>query len=130
MKNIIFIFVGGGLGAASRYLCSKYINEMSGSTFPWGTFFVNITGAFIIGVLTELFANSLLSPEMRVFLIVGYLGALTTFSSFSLESVSLMMGGNLKLFALNIIVTNITSVASTILGIYLSRIALNTLRGA
>ncbi len=129
MKNLIFIFIGGGFGAATRFLCSKYINEISQSTFPWGTFTVNITGAFIIGVLTEFFDNSLLAPEMRLLLIVGYLGALTTFSSFSMESVNLLRGGELRLLALNIIVTNITGVAATIAGIYISRILINSFKG-
>ncbi len=122
MKSIIFIFVGGGLGATTRYLCSKYINETTGAIFPWGTFAVNIAGALAIGFISEIFRHSLISPEIRVFLITGYLGALTTFSTLSLESVSLMRTGEIKLFALNIIVTNIVGVAATIMGIYMSRI--------
>ncbi len=122
MKSLIFIFVGGGFGATSRYLCSKYINEATGAIFPWGTFLVNMAGALLIGFFTEIFRNSLISPEIRIFLITGYLGALTTFSTLSLESVNLMRDGEIKLFVLNMIMTNIVGVIATVMGIYMSRI--------
>lgn len=91
MQLLVFVSVavGGALGALSRYHLSAWILSRSVGLFPYGTFTVNILGCFFIGLLYPLGDN--LSPQSRVFLSSGFLGAFTTFSTFSLETIELFM---------------------------------------
>src|ERR1700761_246987 len=88
MMNLLLIFLGGGLGSVSRFGMTHVISRHTGnSDFPWHTLGVNITGAFLIGILMELLALRLNTTEPTRFLLVtGFLGGFTTFSAFSLES--------------------------------------------
>jgi CrcB protein len=80
---------GGGLGALSRYSISLLAAKSWGTQFPWGTLTANLLGCFLIGLIFALADRvRLLTPDMRLLLITGYLGALTTFSSYSLETVN------------------------------------------
>jgi CrcB protein len=99
MREIIWIAAGGSIGAVARYLLSGKVQDASGSiAFPWGTLTVNLIGCLLIGVLTHLAeARSFLSPEARVFLLVGILGAFTTFSTFANESLNLIRSGQVSL---------------------------------
>lgn len=117
MKHLAVIFIGGGFGAISRYLISKQVTLWSGSTFPWGTLTVNMLGSFIIGVLFGLSEVYLISPQWRLFLMVGFLGALTTFSSFSLETINLLRENQLQSFILNILFNNIGSISMAMAGL-------------
>jgi CrcB protein len=86
MKMVLVIAAGGALGAVGRHLVNVLAQSWFGSAFPWGTLTVNLVGCFLMGVLVE--TSALLwspSPELRAFIAVGFLGALTTFSSFSLD---------------------------------------------
>ena len=85
---VFAVACGGALGAVGRYLISSYMQTFAGNAFPWGTLTVNVLGCSILGILVTVFAN-VWSPtqEMRAFLTVGMMGALTTFSAFSLEVV-------------------------------------------
>ena len=85
---VLAVACGGALGAVGRYLISSYMQTFAGNAFPWGTLTVNVLGCSILGILVTVFAN-VWSPtqEMRAFLTVGMMGALTTFSAFSLEVV-------------------------------------------
>lgn len=91
MRNIILILIGGGLGSVSRYVLSTSATRIWGDSFPWGTLLVNLAGCFVIGFVFGLADRSLVSRTFRIVLITGFLGGFTTFSSFSLESVRLMM---------------------------------------
>ena len=87
---LIAVAIGGALGAVGRFLVNNGIGYVFGYGFPWGTIVINIVGSFCLGVLIELFSNTYLaSPEIRAFLIIGILGAFTTFSAFSLDFVNL-----------------------------------------
>ena len=89
MDKWLLVLVGGSLGAASRYGLGLLTARLWGTGFPWGTLVANLSGCFIIGLLFALADRTrLLSPDVRLLLITGYLGALTTFSSFSLETVT------------------------------------------
>jgi CrcB protein len=83
--------VGGALGAMARYLIAGWVQSPAWTGFPYGIFIVNITGGFIMGVLTEAMALRFnVSPEVRAFLTTGILGGYTTFSTFSLEAAMLI----------------------------------------
>ncbi|GFZ39966.1 fluoride efflux transporter CrcB [Bacteroides nordii] len=106
MKEIAYIFIGGGVGSVLRYLAQISINErMSGIGFPfsWGTFIVNIAGSLLIGLFYSISERWNLSMEMRLFLTTGLCGGFTTFSTFSNDGLSLLRGefyGTFLLYAL------------------------------
>lgn len=94
MFNILLVAVGGATGSVARYLTGLAMTRLFGSAFPWGTITVNIVGSFIIGLLTELIARKFSAPlELRLLLVVGFLGGFTTFSSFSLDTMALFERG-------------------------------------
>jgi len=101
--KLCIIGAGGFVGAVLRYLVSSWVQYRSGSiVFPYGTMSVNLIGCFIIGLLTFLVENrSLLSPEARVFVLIGLLGAFTTFSTFGNETLGLVRDNRLDLAILN-----------------------------
>ena len=116
----LLVMLGGSLGAASRYGVSLLSARLFGTQFPYGTMLVNLAGCFLIGLLFALADRSrLLTPDVRLLLITGYLGALTTFSTFSLETVSAGRAG-LTLQALtNILINNLGGLSLTWLGLRL-----------
>ncbi|MEM7621340.1 MAG: fluoride efflux transporter CrcB [Pseudomonadota bacterium] len=86
MIGLFYAAAGGAIGAASRYLIGVWMLRLLGSGFPWSTLLVNITGAFLMGLLIEMATLRMsLSQEMRIFLITGILGGFTTFSAFALD---------------------------------------------
>ena len=89
----LIIAVGGAAGSLLRYLVGGAVQRTSAGGFPVGTMFVNVSGCFLIGILLRQFLNMQLSPELRAFLIVGFCGGFTTFSTFSAETVGLIEGG-------------------------------------
>jgi CrcB protein len=103
MINILVIGVGGFIGAVSRYGVALWIGERWGRSFPLGTLAVNVSGCFLIGLLMTLMAEKyMVSPEWRLFLVVGFLGAYTTFSTFEYETGGLVRDGEFFYAALNI----------------------------
>ncbi len=114
MKAILIIWLGGGIGSVCRYLVQLGVSKLVHVTFPAGTFVVNITGCFIIGLLYG-FANkySALTFEWRLFLITGLCGGYTTFSSFSYEGISLFRQGNYTYFFLYVMLSVIVGLFST-----------------
>jgi CrcB protein len=91
MQAFVLVFVGGGLGAAARHLVNLGAGRFLGIAFPWGTFGVNITGSFLMGLLVAWLATKYEGggQDLRLFLATGVLGGYTTFSSFSLDAVAL-----------------------------------------
>ncbi len=119
-KAVGLVMLGGSLGAASRYAIGLLAAKAWGVQFPWGTLLVNLSGCFLIGLFFSLAERArLLTPEMRLLLITGYLGALTTFSSFALETVNAGRAGLTLQPLANILVNNIGGLALTILGMRL-----------
>ena len=90
MKLLLVVGVGSFIGGISRYLVSLFVQNKFLSTFPFGTLVVNITGCFLIGVVYALSEKGNVNAEWRLFLITGFLGGFTTFSSFSNETVSML----------------------------------------
>ncbi len=99
--NVLLVAIGGAIGAAARYLAGLWIAARFGADFPWGTFFVNVTGSFLIGIVLVLVERGTLPGEARLFLAVGILGGYTTFSSFSYETLQLVNGGDIRPVLLN-----------------------------
>lgn len=91
---LLSVAAGGAVGALGRYLVMSGVGHWLGSGFPYATLAVNIIGSFILGVLVEIMALSWSpNPEVRAFIVVGVLGAFTTFSTFSLDTVALIERG-------------------------------------
>lgn len=119
-KNLIIIMLGGSLGAASRYLIGIMAARAWGVNFPWGTLIVNMVGCFLIGLIFALAESvRLLTPGVRLFLITGFLGALTTFSSFSLETTNAVRTGLTLQPVMNIMINNLGGFGLTFLGYWL-----------
>jgi len=106
MLQAIAIAGGGAIGALLRFYASTGIYAIMGRGFPYGTLFVNIAGSFVMGLLYILFLERLqVSPEVRSALLVGVLGAFTTFSAFSMETLALFEEGEVTKAALNIVLS-------------------------
>lgn len=85
--NLLLVILGGGIGAGARYLVGAWVQGVAGPGFPWGTFFINITGAFLIGVVLTLVEAGAFSGQTRLFVAVGLLGGYTTFSTLSYDTI-------------------------------------------
>lgn len=104
MPLLLYIGIFGFFGAISRYLLSGWVYSAMGTRFPWGTLVVNVLGSFILGFLFRIATDRLVfDADIRTGLTVGFLGAFTTFSTFSLETLNLLEEGNLMLAAINIL---------------------------
>ena len=86
----LWVALGGAAGAAARYGVAQWAGARWGWTFPWGTFVVNVTGSLAIGLLMALLIGRGADPAYRLLLVTGFLGGYTTFSAFSLETLSLL----------------------------------------
>lgn len=107
----LLIGLGGILGANARYLVAGWVAQRFGLAFPYGTFFINLSGSLILGLFTGFMLRHPTSQFPRLFFAVGFLGAYTTFSTFSLEALQLIQNGHL-LVALGYII------GSAVLGIF------------
>ena len=103
MDRYIMVMLGGAAGSLARYVLSTAIMTRLGPVFPWGTFTINVSGSFLIGLLMTLLTERLQAdPNWRLILVVGFLGGYTTFSSFEWETFSLAGGGSRLLALFNI----------------------------
>jgi len=117
----LIVMAGGCLGAASRYGVGLLTVRLWGTSFPYGTLVVNLVGCFAIGLLFGLADRSrLLTPDLRLFLITGYLGSLTTFSSFTMETIHAGRIGLAQQAVVNVLLNNLGGLALTYLGIRLT----------
>ena len=115
-----FIAIGGAFGACSRYLVSELCVTLFGRGFPYGTLTVNVVGSFIMGLLIAAFENEILAPEpWRQIIGLGFLGALTTFSTFSMDNVLLMQQGAFFKMSLNVLLNVVLSISAAWLGFQL-----------
>lgn len=122
MQTAIFIAVFGAIGCLARYLLSGWVYQQLGRVFPYGTMAVNILGAFLIGLIMELALRStMISANLRTGLTVGFLGGLTTFSTFSYETFRLLEDGELIVATTNVLVSVVFCLAFTWLGIVAAR---------
>jgi CrcB protein len=118
MKLVFIVGLGGGIGSILRYLMQIFVSRQLPVLFPWGTFLVNCSGCFLIGLLYALSTRySWLTAEWRIFLITGLCGGYTTFSSFSYESISLFKEGAYTYFLLYTVLSVLLGLLATVAGV-------------
>lgn len=122
MKYLIFVALGGAGGAVSRYLLSNWLHEAWEGRLPIGTLMVNVLGSLVIGGIYVLIERQILHPDWRAVLMVGFLGAFTTFSTFSLETIHLLEEGHLMLAMAYAIASLLICIGAAAAGIYLTRL--------
>ena len=116
-----YVFIGGGLGAVCRYGVTTAVGMLLGGMFPWGTLIVNLVGSLLMGVVLGALlplakSLQLLPDSLRLRLTVGFLGGFTTFSSFSMETLTLLRGDSFFLAAINIVASIVLGLAAAYLG--------------
>ncbi len=121
--TLVLIAVGGAAGAVSRYLLQGWVQELSGGRFPWGTFAVNISGSFLLGLVFALAIDrAILTPEVRVPVMIGFIGSYTTFSTLMLESWRLVEEGDYLFMFGNLIGSVVIGMLAVVAGLALGRL--------
>ena len=122
MGELVAIAAGGSLGAVMRYALSNAVYSWLGRGFPYGTLSVNVIGSFLIGIAFVLLTEKLtLGSEVRAFILIGFLGAFTTFSTFSLETLNLLQQGFLVKALANILLSVLLCLVATWGGMVLAK---------
>ena len=118
LKTIFIVGTGGFFGSVARYLTQLLVERYLHSSFPWGTFAANVAGSFIIGVVYAMSERgSLLTPEWRMFLAVGFCGGFTTFSSFAYNNLTMLSESNILHFVGNIGLSLFFGISAVFIGI-------------
>ena len=124
MARLLVVCMGGFLGTGARYVLDGWVAHRLGATFPWGTLTVNVLGSFLVGLLYFTCGPEspwIVSPTARQFLIVGILGGFTTFSSFSLQTLNLINGGELLAAGGNVVGSVVLGLLAAFAGDALAR---------
>lgn len=123
LKTLLLVGTGGFLGSISRFLASRYIQENLPVTFPMGTFLVNISGCFLIGLIFGMSERStFITTGWKMFLAVGFCGGFTTFSTFANENLALLRDGAFFHFFLYTGLSVFLGIAATFLGVLITRL--------
>lgn len=121
MKELIAIFIGGGLGSLTRFGLGRWINSLHNFHFPLGTFVVNIIACFALGFLIGLADHKqLLSPATRLFWTIGFCGGFSTFSAFSSETLTLFQQGHNASLILYVLASVLLCVTATFCGLLIA----------
>ncbi len=121
MNSIIAISVGAVLGTLSRYFTTLYIGKISTSSFPYATLLINVSGSFVMGVLSALLATKMAgNQELKNLAMIGFLGSFTTFSAFSLDSINLIKEGLYNEALIYIFASVFLSIAALFIGIIIT----------
>jgi len=121
MKQLLLVFLGGGLGSSLRYWIGQYLNNPKYS-IPYATFFVNIIGSLLIGIILGIaLKNNSLPNNTVLFLATGFCGGFTTFSAFAFENQEFLKSGDITSFVLYTLTSLVLGVAAVFLGIWLTR---------
>ncbi|MCB0485846.1 MAG: fluoride efflux transporter CrcB [Flavobacteriaceae bacterium] len=119
MKQVLLVFLGGGVGSVLRYLVTRFLNNPT-TGVPYGTFLVNIIGSFLIGIILGLaLKNEALNQNHTLLLATGFCGGFTTFSAFAYENHLFLKSGNLTLLFSYIIASIVVGLLAVFLGIYI-----------
>lgn len=123
MKNYLFVSLGASLGGVFRYWVSNIVHIFMPATFPYGTLAVNVMGSFILGfIIYFLDPNDLIQPHMRTFLTIGFCGAFTTFSTFSVETINLLRESEYFLGGMNILLNLFLSLLAALMAFWMAKI--------
>ncbi|MBF6567809.1 MAG: fluoride efflux transporter CrcB [Candidatus Binataceae bacterium] len=118
--EVVLVALGGAIGSAARYLVGGWFASRFGPAFPYGTFVINISGSFIIGLFLAFAQDrAWLSPYWRLFFAVGFVGGYTTFSTYEYEAVRLLQNGETALGAIYMVGSMVTGAIAAIAGIVL-----------
>jgi CrcB protein len=122
MERFLWIFLAGGLGACTRYATSTWASERFGVAFPYGTWLVNVAGCFLIALVMHVALRvTSFPPTLRLAITTGFLGGLTTYSSFNYETTTMLEAGNLRSALLNVGLTLVACFLSGLLGLFVAR---------
>ena len=122
MNNLIAIAIGGSLGAVMRYLTSSSVHRIFGSEFPYGTLTVNVAGSLLMGFISILLLERFMLAEYwRAIIIIGFLGAFTTFSTFSMETFNLIQSGEMARAFINMFISIFLCLGATWIGVIAGR---------
>jgi fluoride exporter len=122
--TLILIAVGGALGSVARYLVDGWVLDRVGATFPFGTLVVNLSGAFVLGLLSALTIDrSILPADIRAPVMIGFLGAYTTFSTLMLESWRLVESGEVVAGTVNVVGSAALGILAVLTGLTVGRLA-------
>lgn len=120
--SLLLIGLGGFAGAVTRYLVDGAVAERTAGSFPWGTLVVNATGSFVLGLLFALSADRAILPaEIRGPVLIGFIGAYTTFSTWMLESWRLVETGALTAAAFNLLGSTVVGIVAVVAGLVIGR---------
>ncbi len=123
IHKLVWITVAGALGTLARYGLTGFIHRINGTSFPWGTMAVNLIGCFLAGLLWSLFENRWpVSGETRMFVLVGFIGAFTTFSALILETGELIRSAELMRAVTNLTMQNGLGFCALVIGALLGRL--------
>jgi CrcB protein len=123
---VLYIAVGGAIGAVLRYGLGGWVHAWAGSDFPWGTLVINTVGSLLLGFLVRFMEAVALTPDLRALLTIGLLGAFTTFSTFSYETVTLLQGGQWARGLAYSLGSLLLGLVAVLAGLYLASLALQT----
>jgi fluoride exporter len=120
---LLYVAIGGALGSVARFLMQSFVGQVAGNEFPYGTLLVNISGSLLMGVFIGWLARTTPAnaPDLRMFVAVGILGGYTTFSSFSLDAITLMEQGKWVSMGVYILASVIVSLLGLIAGLQFIR---------
>jgi len=121
--KLILLALAGSLGTLARYFLGGAVQRLAGGAFPWGTFAVNMTGTLLFGFVWSVAEDRLvISPEARAVVLVGFMGAFTTFSSFMFETGELLRDSQWALAFGNLALQNVTGVVFLFIGLAIGRL--------
>ena len=120
--KLLYLGIFGGMGCVARYMVSGWVYALAGRSLPYGTLAVNVIGSLLLGLIMEgSLRSTLLSPDLRFGLTVGFMGGFTTFSTFSYETVRLLEEGSMVAAGANILLNVTVCIVAALVGIYLAR---------
>jgi fluoride exporter len=124
-KKMLLVMIGGSIGVLSRYGVSQFAGAWFGGSFPWGTLMVNLAGCLLIGLSFALADRTpLMGPSVRLFFVTGFLGGMTTFSTYAWETAAVIQTGANLIATANFLLNNFAGMGLVLLGMGLGRIRL------
>ncbi|MFD1932307.1 MULTISPECIES: fluoride efflux transporter CrcB [Nonomuraea] len=121
--NWLLVLVGGAVGAPLRYLTDRAVQARHDTVFPWGTFAVNVVGSLILGVLAGAALSGVAGPALQLLLGTGFCGALTTYSTFSYETLRLAETGAVFFAVANVVASVVAGLGAVFVGLTIAQAA-------